>query len=59
MEDFGESSNNYNCSLNFDKYALIYCEKEPYTYFQNYLAIVKFSEFFKARTDFVKAAKTF
>jgi hypothetical protein len=57
MEDFGES-NTYNCSLKFDKYAIVYCQKEPFTYFKNYLAIVKFSDFFRARTGFVKAAKT-
>ena len=56
MDEFGEG-NSFNCSLKFEKYAIIYCEKEPFTYFQNYFAIVKFSDFFRARTDFVNAAK--
>ena len=57
MEDFGDN-NRFNCSMKFDKYAIIYCEKEPFTYFENYLAIVKFDNFLKAKDKLVKAAKT-
>ena len=48
----------FYCSMKFDKYAIIYCEKEPFTYFENYLAIVKFDNFLKAKDKLVKAAKT-
>ena len=44
--------------MKFDAYAIVYCEKEAYTYFENYLAIVKFDNFLKAKDKFVKAAKT-
>jgi hypothetical protein len=57
MEDFG-ANNRYNCSMQFEKYAIIYCEKEEFTYFENYMAIVKFDHFLKARNIFVKALVT-
>lgn len=57
MKDFGKN-NRFNCTVNFDKYAIVYCEKEPFTYFENYLAMVKFENFLEAKNGLVKAAKT-
>ena len=57
--DFGDGDSRFNCSLKFDSYAIIYCEKEPFTYWDNYLSIIKFDKFLSAKDQMVFVAKIF